>query len=70
MLEKIPTDRSARIFSWGWEDGTLEITFQTGGTYRYDGVTQSTWDALQAAPSSGKAFDLLIKGSFPYTKVS
>jgi KTSC domain len=71
-MERLPVDGSSRIAAWGYdsENATLEIEFVRGGVYQYQGVAVSTWQALNAAPSAGKAFDMLIKGSYPHQKLS
>lgn len=53
-----------------WEDGKLDVVFQTGGHYRYDAVpSEAVWKVL-TAESVGSAFHSIIKsGGFAYERI-
>jgi hypothetical protein len=40
---------------------TLEVTYDHGGTYRYQGVSVPEHQSIMAAPSKGHAVNTLIK---------
>lgn len=61
---------SSNIHSIGYEDGTLEIEFNSGGIYQYHNVPESLYNNLMAASSHGKYFASFIKNSFPFTKIA
>lgn len=44
----------------------LQITFQSGRTYLYNGVPSGIVDRLSLSPSPGRTFDQIIKDAFPY----
>lgn len=62
---------SSLIQSIGYDSAseTLQITFKSGGTYRYDNVSAQEWEAFRDAESIGKHFYRSIKGKFPYRRV-
>lgn len=51
---------SSRIKSIGWENGTLEVEFNRGGTYQYSPVSEQTFNALVASPSAGSDIQAII----------
>lgn len=61
---------SSNIQQVGHQNADLFITFNSGGTYRYDGVQESVFEEMLAAESVGKFFHARIKGQFPYSKLS
>ena len=70
-MNHVPVSSSnLRSVGYDPESLTLEITFISGGTYQYHGVTQGVYDSLLAASSKGKFFHAHIKNIFPYNKVS
>jgi len=64
--------RSRDLALIGYDAATsiLEIVFRAGGVYRYQGVPESIYHGLMAAPSHGTFFQKHIKVQFPYVKVS
>ena len=60
MLIAAGYDRRLRI---------LEVTFRTGGTYRYKGVPSSQYDGLMSADSKGKYMHRHILGRYPCERV-
>ena len=50
--------------AWDRTDGTLEITFTDGKTFRYENVAQSSYLSLTTARSIGSAFHKVIKGRY------
>jgi len=59
---------SSSVIRWyGFEpqSRTLEIEFQSGHVYRYDGVPPETAAALDEAGSKGRFFDYYIREHFP-----
>lgn len=61
--------RSSDLQSVGYESGVLHIRFNSGGTYRYDGVPESVYRGLMSAPSHGRYFHAHIKGCYSYKRV-
>lgn len=61
--------RSSNVAAVGYEDGVLYVEFLNGGTYAYDGVDESTYQALAAAPSPGSYLAKNIKGRFEGRRV-
>lgn len=51
------------------ETDTLRLTFTTGRTYDYTGVTSAHHADMMAAPSIGKHFGSEIRGKFPHTEI-
>lgn len=61
---------SSSIAEIAWEDNEMEVVFQNGGHYRYDGVTLDTVDKILTADSIGSAFHSIIKlGGFAYERI-
>jgi hypothetical protein len=62
---------SSDISSVGYdrETATLEIEFNNGGVYQYDGVPEVVHGALMGAASKGKYFHTNIKGHYPFRRV-
>ena len=61
---------SSNLKAAGWTEdfeGGLEIEFLSGSLYLYEGVPESVYDALLAAPSKGKYFWANIRKGTPYT---
>lgn len=50
------------------EDGLL-VRFKNGQLWRYRGVSEATYQALQAAPSIGSAFHKLVRSQYQGEKV-
>jgi len=62
---------SSNIRSIGYdaESMTLEIEFNSGAVYQYQGVPQTEYDAFMNAGSKGTYFNANIKNQFPYVKL-
>ena len=60
---------SSSVRSVGWSDGTLELEYVNGSTYRYYEVPQPTYAALLAAPSIGAYVNTHIKPHFDCEEV-
>jgi hypothetical protein len=60
---------STDLSSVGYENGTLEIRFRSGGTYQYSGVPESVYHSLMNSSSKGRYFGRYIKGKYRYRKV-
>lgn len=58
---------SSNINAIAHEGDTLYIRFNSGITYRYDGVPHASFSALSAAESVGQHFHRFIRGRFKYT---
>jgi len=61
---------SANINVVGYDGDTLYIRFHHGGTYRYEAVPASVFEALVAAESAGKFFSQFIKGKYAYARLN
>jgi hypothetical protein len=46
------------------ETQTLELTFQGGGTYTFEGVPENIFEQLQEAGSAGQFYHQQIKGRY------
>lgn len=67
---------SGNLASFGFERyaagdafGVLEVEFQGGRVYRYEGVSARLADELQAAPSKGAFFAATIRPNFVGVRV-
>jgi len=69
-MERIAVS-SSNIQSVGYDadSSTLEIEFNSGGLYQYQGVPQSEYDAFMNAGSKGKYFHANIKNGYPCIKL-
>ncbi|MGP1383925.1 MAG: KTSC domain-containing protein [Thainema sp.] len=47
----------------------LQVEFQNGSVYQYQGVDADTWNALQAAESTGAFFNHEIKSTYRFQRV-
>jgi len=48
----------------------LEVQYQNGGVYQYQGVSQEVFDQLMNAPSKGTFINRQIKNSYVFVRVS
>ena len=48
--------------------GDLDVTFSSGNTYRYYGVTAELYSLFAASPSRGEFFVTHIRDQFPYRR--
>lgn len=62
---------SSNLRSIGYEPdaSTLEIEFNHGGVYQYDGVPQEAFDSLMQAGSHGTYFNANIRDNYSTTKL-
>ncbi len=60
---------SSDLSSVGYENGTLYISFHSGGIYAYSNVPVSVYNNLMSAASHGKYFHSFIKGRYPYMRI-
>ena len=62
---------SSNIAAIGFDEETqtLEIEFLNGRIYQYFDVPKNTFDELMSAPSKGKYFIEIIKGTFRFVKI-
>ncbi len=69
-MKRIPVISSV-IRSVGWGEGeVLEVEFNTGKVYRYEGVGADLYEELMAAESVGSFFSRRIRNSFAGTLVN
>lgn len=61
---------SSDIQSIGYENGTLEIAFHSGGIYQYSNVPQNIYQSLMNAGSHGQYFHSHIKDVYRTTKIA
>ena len=75
MDQETPIDMiqvpSTNVDSVGYDapSQTLLVTFKSGDTYQYDGVTADIYAALVLSPSIGKYIREVISQQFNYTKL-
>ena len=67
-MDRQPVE-SSNIKSIGYDTGTLEIEFKSGGVYQYANVPLFHHVALMNTKSKGKYFHRFIKPNFEYQKV-
>lgn len=60
---------SSNLSSVGYENGTLEVKFNSGSVYQYFDVPQSVYAALMSASSHGSYLAHSIKNVYRYRKV-
>ncbi|WP_276302395.1 KTSC domain-containing protein [Halorussus lipolyticus] len=62
---------SSSIRSIGYDDEAdeLEIEFQSGGVYRYAGVSQETYEEFLSARSHGTYFHENVRGQYDYHRI-
>lgn len=63
---------SSNLHSVGYDSQTetLEIEFNDGAIYQYEGVSEVVYEELMSAPSHGKYFHAHIKDAYPYRRVN
>lgn len=59
----------ARSVGYDCDRNLLQVEFQNGSVYQYQGVNEDTWNALQAAESTGAFFNHEIKGNYRFQRV-
>ncbi len=60
---------SSDIRSIGYENGTLEIEFNSGGVYQYYNVPSSIAQGLLSAQSHGRYFHRYINEHYQYRRL-
>jgi hypothetical protein len=63
--------QSATLATIGYDSarGILQLEFRSRAVYRYFGVPGPVCDALWAATSKGRYFNLAIRGCFPHSLI-
>jgi hypothetical protein len=61
--------KSSQIESIGHQGDTLAVTFKSGGTYHYHGVSADQFSALSKAESVGAHLGKHIKPNFKFTRI-
>lgn len=69
-MERVPVS-STNIRSVGYdaESLILEVEFNGGAVYQYQGVPQAEFDGLMAAASKGSYFHANIRNRYPVLKL-
>jgi hypothetical protein len=62
---RIPVDSEA-IHSIGYRGSVLEVEFEQGSVYQYEGVSEELYKELLDADSKGHFFMEYIRDRFPY----
>lgn len=65
---RIAVDSSA-ISSIGFKDNVLEIEFNSGNTYQYNGVAKDTFEFFLNSESKGQFFNRYIKGNYDVIRI-
>lgn len=60
---------SGMLRSVAYENGTLEVVFNNGGTYQYPAVSPELYGEMMAAKSKGQFFLANIKKQFVGTRM-
>lgn len=62
---------SSNISHVGYDEATqtLHVTFKSGATYEYSGVSKSDYDKFVSASSMGSHFHQHIKSNFGFRKI-
>lgn len=60
---------SSNVARIGYQNGQLQVDFNSGSSYIYDNVPQEMFNKFQTAPSKGKFLHWEIKGNYPYRKL-
>jgi len=60
---------SSNISSIGYENGTLYVSFKSGGLYEYVNVPEHVYRSLMTASSHGKYLAAHVKGIYPYKRI-
>ncbi len=68
-MERYPVE-SSNVAAVGYDvdEAVLEVTFHSGGVYRYYGVQESVFQRFLHASSKGKFFHQNIKGKYSWTQ--
>jgi len=68
-MDRIPVS-SSNVSSVGYDPGskTLEVEYNNGEVYQYDGVPQDRYEELMAATSKGRFLNAVIKPYYGFTR--
>ena len=68
---KTTSVQSATLVAIGYDDvrGILQVEFRSSAVYRYFGVPGPVYEALWAAPSRGRYFNMAIRGRFRHLRI-
>lgn len=67
-MNMIPVS-SSNLSAVGYENGTLYVSFHSGGLYSYANVPESVYRGLMSASSKGSYFAAYIKNSYRYARL-
>ncbi|NEQ98127.1 MAG: KTSC domain-containing protein [Cyanothece sp. SIO2G6] len=59
----------ARSLGYDRDRALLQVEFQSGAVYQYEGVDEDTWDAFRTSDSTGAFFNQAIKGNYHFQQV-
>ena len=68
MIRQPVTSRNLRSVGYDQASRTLEIEFNSGAIYQYDGVPDAVHGGLMRASSHGSYFHQNIKDRYPYRR--
>ena len=69
-IPMLPVESSmAQSLGYDAERQLLQVEFRSGSVYQYEDIDEETWDALQAAESTGQFYNEEIKGSYKSRRV-
>lgn len=70
MAIKHVNSSTIRHLDYDEKTKTLSVTFLSGATYHYDGVSPEAYKALETADSVGGHLARHIKGKYPHRKAT
>ncbi|MGK7890822.1 MAG: KTSC domain-containing protein [Leptolyngbyaceae cyanobacterium] len=59
----------ARSLGYDRDRALLQVEFQSGAVYQYEGVDEETWDEFRTSDSTGTFFNQAIKGNYHFQRV-
>ena len=70
-MERFPVSSSSvSMIGYDADTQALEVQYNNGGVYQYQGVPQDVFDQLMNAPSKGTFINQQIKNSYVFVRVS
>lgn len=60
---------SSDVSSIGYENGTLEVHFRSGGVYQYLHVPETVFQAFLNAASKGKFVHQNLRNKYPFMRL-
>jgi hypothetical protein len=70
-MERFPVSSSSvSMIGYDADTQALEVQYNNGGVYQYQGVPQDVFDQLMNAPSKGTFVNQQIKNSYVFVRVS